>query len=63
MTYKVFFEIYGRKFKTTVEARSEKLAQSQVRDAIVFYKVQLVNEEPPDFLKDLFGTKDNWPFC
>ena len=40
MKYVVYFEIYGRKMKTTVEAPDRRHAEQQVRDRLVIIKVE-----------------------
>jgi hypothetical protein len=55
--YIVYFEIYGKKLKTTIRAESEGHAKETIRNKIIFYKVKLDNDPEDyvvDFLKDLF---------
>jgi hypothetical protein len=56
MKQEVYFEIYGKKLKVTVEAKDEEQAKYIVRGAIKFYKVKPVNDVP-DFFKDIFNPK------
>lgn len=57
-TYKIYFEVYGRKMKTTVEANNERDAKEWVKEKIIkntnFLKI---TEEDKDlnFLKNIFG--------
>lgn len=59
MRYTVYFEIYGKKMKTTVEAFSPDEAERKVRDRLVILKC--IQEEPEesdenfDFIRDVFG--------
>jgi hypothetical protein len=56
MKQEVYFEIYGKKLKVTVDAKDEEQAKYIVRGAIKFYKVKPVNDVP-DFFKDIFNPK------
>lgn len=40
MQFKVYFELFGKKMVTTVEASNEKEAQEKVRSKIIFHKTQ-----------------------
>lgn len=57
-TYKIYFEVYGHKMKTTVQANNERDAKEWIKDKIIkntnFLKV---TEEDKDlnFLKNIFG--------
>lgn len=55
MKYTIHFELFGKKMKTTVDARSIEDAKQQVRNKIVFHKIQ--PEENIDFLKNIFNIK------
>ena len=50
--YHVYFEIYGKKMKATVEATSFKDAKDKVKDKIIFHKVEPVD----DFFEHLKRT-------
>lgn len=52
--YKIYFEVYGRKMKTTVKAKTELEAKELVKNKINFLKI---TEEDKDlnFLKNIFG--------
>lgn len=52
--FKVYFELYGKKMVSTVEADTEAEARAEIRYRIKFHKVEEV-KEIPDFLKDIFG--------
>ena len=45
--YDVYFEIYGKKLKTTILAESEEKAKENVRNKIVFHKV--VKDQKDEF--------------
>ena len=53
-TYKIYFEVYGHKMKTTVQAKNETEAKELVKNKIKFLKI---TEEDKDlnFLKNIFG--------
>jgi hypothetical protein len=58
--YKVFFEIYGKKMCTTIEAETAVVAKEVIRKNIKFHKiVPNVENKPsfdvPNFFKDIFG--------
>ena len=56
MKYDVYFEIYGKKMKATVEANSEEDAKYLVRGKIKFHKVVEIRElgDIGDFFNGLF---------
>ena len=61
MKYTVYFEIFGKKLKTTVEAENESQAKQAVARKIKFHKIELIPEavsgsEVVDFLMG-FKTK------
>lgn len=49
--FKVYFEIYGKKMKTTIQADTEAEAKDIIRNKIIFHKV--VSEPLND--KDAFN--------
>ena len=53
--YKIYFEIYGKKMKTTVKANSENEAVKLVKDKILIKKI-VPEDGAVDFLKNIFGT-------
>lgn len=57
--YEVWFEVYGKKMKTTVLAKHEIEAKELIRKQIIFYKVEESKPTDPgvDFLKGIFGMK------
>ncbi len=59
MKYTVYFEIFGKKMKTTVEAKSEEDAKYLVMGKIVWHKVvaEKTGDDVLDFLKNTFGMK------
>jgi len=53
MKYTIYFELFGKKMKTTVDAKSIEDAKQQVINKILFHKV----EQDIDFLKNIFNIK------
>lgn len=41
-TYQVYFEMFGKKMKAEIKAKSEADAKQQVINKIIFHKVQAV---------------------
>jgi len=71
--YTVYFEIYGKKLKTTVMANNREHAEEIIRNKIIFHKIALMDDDkddlfskeddmPPndglDYLKNILGIKD-----
>jgi len=54
-TFEVLFEIYGKKLKTTISAKSKDDAKTKIKDKIIFHKIS--ENENIDFLKNIFGIK------
>ncbi len=52
-TYKVYFEFYGKKMKTTITASTEVEAKGLIKDKIKFIKVE--RENNLDSFKNIFG--------
>ena len=52
--YKVYFEIYGKKMKTTVEAKSAEHAKELIRSKIQFNHIEFEDSDELDFMKDFF---------
>ena len=52
--YTVYFEIYGKKMKSTVFAEHELGAKQAVKNKISFHKVEKEKEDK-DIFNDLFG--------
>ena len=60
MKYTVYFEIFGKKMKTTVEAKSEEDAKYKVMGKVVWHKVvpeKTSDDDVLDFFKNTFGMK------
>lgn len=52
MTFIVYFEVYGKKMKTEVEARDEQQAKETVLSKIIFHKIE--KDDPEDYVMDFF---------
>jgi len=48
----VYFELFGKKMKTTVIAKDKEQAKKIIRDKIIFHKILDLNSD--DFIKDFF---------
>ena len=60
MKYTVYFEIYGKKLKATVEASDEKDAKYVIMKKIIFHKVEehlTSTNNGFDFLMDIVTGK------
>ena len=61
--HEVFFSIYGKKFKTTVEADSPENAEAIVKGKLVIHKTVLAEEaqkdEKGDRIKETFDKMFN----
>ena len=63
--FDVWFEIYGKKLKTTVCAETEKDVQNIIKNKIVFHKIEKIpifkpnpnNDKTFEDLLDMFGMK------
>jgi len=55
MKFTVWFELYGKKMKVTVEAKDAVDARIKVRDSIRFHKIEQEKDDVLDFLKDMFN--------
>lgn len=53
--FKIYFEFYGKKMRTTVKAKDAKEAEQIVKNKINIK--QVVAEDEVDFLKNIFGIK------
>ena len=61
--FKVYFELYGKKMTTTIQAENMTTAQQKVKDSIKFHKTVPIDEDKDwnDILdmmekaKDIFG--------
>lgn len=62
-TYEIFFEIYGKKLKTTIEANSIDMAKAIIKDKIRFDKITELksnnndNNDLLDQMLNMFGMK------
>lgn len=54
--YTVYFEIYGKRMKTTVEANNDTDAKAMIKSKIIFHKVEKQEEVKPDAF-DIFKNK------
>lgn len=75
-SFDVYFEIFNKKLKTTVEADTMSEATQKVKDSIVFHKIEPTppkSSTPPprpnpdmkqmkDMFGDLFGNSVSNPF-
>ena len=52
--YTVYFEIYGKKMKATIEANSEKEAKELIKNKIKFHKIE---DNKVDYLRSIFNIK------
>lgn len=64
-TYTIYFELFDRKMKTSVEAKSKEQAKQILKDKIIFHKIEGVNDGVSEGVKkdkiknfDLDGLKD-----
>ncbi|HRT84542.1 MAG TPA: hypothetical protein P5523_07890 [Bacteroidales bacterium] len=55
MRFDVYFEFYGKKMKTSVEARDIENAKDIVRDRINFLSIRLSEDDGFEYLKNIFG--------
>jgi 1-deoxy-D-xylulose 5-phosphate reductoisomerase len=49
-TFTVYFEIYGKKMKTSVEANNKEHAKQIIKDKIQFHKINNTLEELVDIV-------------
>ena len=56
MKYTLFFEFFGHKMKTSVQANNVQEAKQKVRDRIAFISIQ-EQDDTLDRLKDMFGFR------
>ena len=59
MLYTVYFEIFGKKMKYTVLAKSEEDAKYQIMGKIIWHKVEpeITDDGTLDRLREMFGMK------
>lgn len=53
--YRIYFEIYGKKLKTTIQARNETEARDKVKAKLNILKVEKVEDEAVDHFRSIFG--------
>lgn len=53
--YNVYFEMYGRRMKTTVRAHNKKMAKNIVRQRLNFVKVEEIPDSDVEAFKGMFG--------
>lgn len=53
--FDVYFEIFGKKMKTRILAENEEKAKEEVKNKIVFHKVEKSNEEFNQFMDIVDG--------
>jgi len=53
--YEVWFEIFGKKLKTTIYAESRADAEKAVRNRLIFHKIVKKDNETLQNLKNIFG--------
>jgi len=56
--YEVYFELFGKKMKTTILAENEKQAQEKLKNKIIFHKIEKKNEEFNKSMDILDSFKD-----
>ena len=57
MTYKVYFEIYGKKLMKEVQAENENQARINIMNAIIFHKIKPLIDPEVERLMNIFGMK------
>ena len=57
-TYIIYFEIFGKKMKTIIEADSKSEAKQRVKNKIIFHKIISENEGVKNDTIDLDGLKN-----
>lgn len=60
--FTIYFELFGKKMKTEVEADSIYAAQAKVKDKIIFHKyderdVEISEQDLMNQLQDILGIK------
>jgi len=55
MNFIVWFELYDKKMKVTIEAKDKVDARIKIRNSIKFHKTEQEEDNVLDFLKDTFG--------
>jgi hypothetical protein len=52
--YTIYFELFGKKMKTTIRAKSRSDAMEAIKDKIVFHKI-VETDSKADELRKIFG--------
>lgn len=55
MIYTIYFEIFGKKMKTTISASSEHVAKEMIRSKIIFNKIEKKKETSSNSFADILG--------
>jgi len=53
-TYTIYFEFYGKKMKTTVQAENREQAKNIIKNKVIFIQID-EKDETLDKLKNIFG--------
>jgi len=56
MTYIIYFELFGKKMKTTIDAPNKDVAKQIVKDKIIFHKIE-VEKDFGDTIFDFLNIK------
>jgi 1-deoxy-D-xylulose 5-phosphate reductoisomerase len=56
MKYRVYFEFFGRKMQTVVDANDENAVRGIIRNKIIFYSIK-AEDDTFDRIMDIFGMK------
>ncbi len=57
-TYKIYFELFGKKMQTNINADNENEVKENIKNKIIFHKILEVPESDEDIfrkLKDIFS--------
>jgi len=57
-TYIIYFEIFGKKMKTIIEADSKSEAKQIVKNKIIFHKIDSESNDVKNDIIDLDGLKN-----
>jgi hypothetical protein len=57
-TYIIYFEIFGKKMKTIIEADSKSEAKQKVKNKIIFHKIDCKSDDVKNDIIDLDGLKN-----
>ena len=53
--YEIYFELFGKKLKTKVTAKSEVEAKEKIKSKIIFHKVKENQKDITEIMKDIFN--------